>query len=619
MADDYGIGRPTVRQATETLIRRGILAPRRGAGTFVRERSAHVDLFSLGGTLRSFSEQGIALETRIVEGPDRVDLDRDAGDLDPPPHRFQARSAFRVLRLGAVDARPVLLEELWFDAAVFPGLDTLELAGSLALGGGRQPLPPRAQWRRATLPRFRRWASGKRGCWARRPGVPCFASSGGWISPRQAARSSREWTAGPTSSTSPRGSEAPMDDRGYFGRFGGAYIPEILVATFDELADAFASAQADPAFWDAYVTLMGSYSCRPTPITFAENLTRHFGGARIYIKREDLNHTGAHKANNVMGQGLLVKRMGKRRVIAETGAGQHGVATATMAARMGFECTIYMGAVDVERQRPNVFWMERLGATVVPVTEGQPDAQGRHQRGVPRTGSPTWIRTHYALGTACGPHPFPSMVTWFQSIIGQEARRQILDVAGALPNRVYACVGGGSNAMGIFSGFLEDQGVELVGVEAGGHGLETGEHATRLASTDASVGVAQGYKTYFLQDPDGQMRETHSVAAGLDYVGVSPILSHLHEDGRVRIEAATDKEVVDALALTVRKEGLIPALESSHAFAQAFREAPELCADDVVLINQSGRGDKDIFTVADAFDDPGWKAFIREKAREYDA
>jgi tryptophan synthase beta chain len=408
-----------------------------------------------------------------------------------------------------------------------------------------------------------------------------------------------------------------MDDRGYFGRFGGAYIPEILVATFDELADAFAAVKADSAFWDEYVALMGSYSCRPTPITFAENLTRHFGGARIYIKREDLNHTGAHKANNVMGQGLLMQRMGKRRVIAETGAGQHGVATATMAARMGFDCTIYMGEVDVARQRPNVFWMERLGATVVPVTEGS-----RTLKDAINEAFRDWVTnmdtTHYALGTACGPHPFPEMVTFFQSIIGQEARHQIVETAGALPDRVYACVGGGSNAMGIFSGFMEDTRVELVGVEAAGRGLDSGQHAARLACDDATVGVAQGYKTYFLQDDDGQMRETHSVAAGLDYVGVSPILSHLHETGRVRIEAATDKEVVDALALTVRKEGLIPALESSHAFAQAFREAPDLSSDQAILINQSGRGDKDIFTVADAFDDPGWKQFIQDKAREYD-
>jgi len=344
---------------------------------------------------------------------------------------------------------------------------------------------------------------------------------------------------------------------------------------------------------------MSTYSCRPTPLTFAENLTSHFGGGRIYIKREDLNHTGAHKANNVMGQGLLVKRMGKSRVIAETGAGQHGVATATMAAKFGLQCTIYMGEVDVERQRPNVFWMERLGAEVVPVREGT-----RILKDAINEAFRDWVAnmdsTHYVLGTACGPHPFPEMVCYFQSIIGQEARRQILEREGKLPARVYACVGGGSNAMGIFSGFMDDP-VQLVGVEAGGEGLDSGRHAVRLSSKDASVGIAQGYKTYFLQDADGQMKETHSVAAGLDYVGVSPILAHLKETGRVRFEAATDREVVDALALTIRREGLIPALESAHAFVQAFKEAPKLSREDILIINQSGRGDKDIFTIADAF------------------
>jgi tryptophan synthase beta chain len=306
-----------------------------------------------------------------------------------------------------------------------------------------------------------------------------------------------------------------MRERGYYGRFGGAYIPEILVPTFDELAEAFAEAQADPAFLREYEEVMASYSCRPTPLTFAGNLTAHFGGARIYIKREDLNHTGAHKANNVMGQGLLVRRMGKRRVIAETGAGQHGVATATMAARFGLECTVYMGEVDVHRQRPNVFWMQQLGAEVVPVTQGT-----RILKDAINEAFRDWVTnmesTHYVLGTACGPHPFPEMVAWFQSILGREARRQVLE-----------------------------------------------------------------------------------------------------QTGRARFEAATDDEVVEAMRLTMRKEGLIPALESAHAFVQAFKEAPTLGPDDVVVVNQSGRGDKDIFTVADAFQDPGWREFIRAKAAEY--
>lgn len=409
-----------------------------------------------------------------------------------------------------------------------------------------------------------------------------------------------------------------MHDRGYYDRFGGAYLPEILVATFDELELAFDEAKAEPGFWNEYEELMGSYSCRPTPLTFAGNLTEHFGGARIYVKREDLNHTGAHKLNNVMGQGVLVKRLGKTRVIAETGAGQHGVATATMAAKFGFECTIYMGEVDVARQRPNVFWMERLGATVIPVKDGTRTLKDAMNAAF-RDWATNMDTTHYVIGTACGPHPFPTLVTYFQSIIGKECRRQVLEATGGLPRRVYACVGGGSNAMGIFSGFLDDPEVELVGVEAGGEGLETHRHAARLASSDAPVGVAQGYKTYFLQDADGQMRETHSVAAGLDYVGVSPILAHYKESGRVRFEAATDVQVKEALSLTMRKEGLIPALESSHAFVQAFAEAGSLSRDDVIVINQSGRGDKDIFTVADAYGDPAWEEFIKQKADQYGA
>jgi tryptophan synthase beta chain len=408
-----------------------------------------------------------------------------------------------------------------------------------------------------------------------------------------------------------------MINRGYYGNYGGAFLPEILVATFDALEIEFEKIKNDPLFWNAYEALMSSYSCRPTPLTFAGNLTKEFGGARIYIKREDLNHTGAHKANNVMGQGMLVQRMGKRRVIAETGAGQHGVATATMAAKFGFDCTIYMGEVDVLRQRPNVFWMEQLGATVVPVTDGT-----RILKDAINEAFRDWVThmdtTHYVLGTACGPHPFPEMVSYFQSIIGKEARKQILEAEGKLPTRVYACVGGGSNAMGIFSGFFDDP-VELVGVEAGGRGLDSGMHASRLKSKDGSPGIAQGYKTYFLQDDDGQMRETHSISAGLDYVGVSPILAHLHDQGKARFESATDDEVVAALKLTMRKEGIIPALESAHAFARAFKEAPSLSTEDVVIINQSGRGDKDIFTVADAVADPKWKEFIIEKAREYHA
>ena len=403
--------------------------------------------------------------------------------------------------------------------------------------------------------------------------------------------------------------------KGYFGQWGGAFIPEVLHATFVQLNDEYKKLRQDPAFWQEYIDLMGNYSCRPTPLTFAENLSDYLGGARIYIKREDLNHTGAHKANNVMGQGLLVRRMGKKRVIAETGAGQHGVATATMAARFGFDCTIYMGEEDVARQRPNVFWMEKLGATVVPVTNGSRTLKDAINEAF-RDWVTTMDETHYVFGTACGPHPFPEMVAWFQSIIGLEARKQIMAQHGRMPARVYACVGGGSNAMGIFQGFL-DEDVELIGVEAGGKGLDTDQHASRMVGDRAAPGVAQGYKTMFLQDDDGQMRSTHSIAAGLDYVGISPILSDLGEQGRVRFEATTDTEVLEALTMSMEKEGIIPALESSHAFVQAIKEAPKMDRDEAIIINMSGRGDKDIFTIAHAFDDPSWKQFIIDRADSY--
>ena len=409
-----------------------------------------------------------------------------------------------------------------------------------------------------------------------------------------------------------------MQRPGYLGQFGGAFIPEILVATLEELKAVFQEIKKDASFWEGFKNLMATYSCRPTPVTYCDNLSRHFGGPRFYLKREDLNHTGAHKLNNVMGQGLVVRQMGKSRVIAETGAGQHGVATATMAAKFGFQCTIYMGEVDVARQRPNVFWMEQLGASVIPVKDGSRTLKDAINEAL-RDWATNMDTTHYVLGTVCGPHPFPEMVAFFQSIIGLEAREQMLRQVDRLPNRVYACVGGGSNAMGIFSGFFDDRDVELVGVEAGGEGLDTQKHASRLASAHGSVGVAQGYKTYFLQDDEGQMLETHSVAAGLDYIGVSPILAAHHEQGTARFEAATNAEVLAAAQLTMKKEGIIPALESAHALACAFREAPSMTSDDIVLINLSGRGDKDIFTIADAFGDDTWKNFITNKAESYSA
>ena len=402
------------------------------------------------------------------------------------------------------------------------------------------------------------------------------------------------------------------DASGYYGDYGGMFIPEILRTTFDELIAAFNEAKADAGFWQSYVDVMQNYSCRPTPVTPLENFAETLGGKfQVFCKREDLNHTGAHKANNCMGQGLLVQRMNKKRVIAETGAGQHGVATATMAARMGLECPVYMGAVDVERQRPNVFWMEQLGATVISVTEGTATLKDAINAAM-RDWSESMETTHYVLGTTCGPHPFPEMVAWFQSIIGQESRQQMLKINGKLPDKIYACVGGGSNASGVFLPFLEDTEVELVGVEAGGHGLDSGQHAARFSG--GTVGVAQGYKTYFFQDDEGQMMHTHSIAAGLDYIGVSPILSHLHDQKRIRFTSAADDVVISATKLLMRTEGIIPALESAHAFAAVVEEAPDIPDGTQVLINLSGRGDKDIFNIAEAIGDEKWDEFLRTKA-----
>jgi tryptophan synthase beta chain len=408
----------------------------------------------------------------------------------------------------------------------------------------------------------------------------------------------------------------PAGREGYYGEYGGVFLPEILQSTIQELQECFRKCKNDEKFWSEYIEILKNYSGRPTPITYLPNLSKQLGGAQIYVKRDDLNHTGSHKINNVIGQGLLCKRLGKNRVIAETGAGQHGFATATMAARFGLDCTIYMGEVDVARQRPNVFWMENLGAQVISVTDGQKtlkDAINECMR--------DWVSnmadTHYVLGTACGPHPFPEMVSWFQSVIGLEAREQLLELTGSLPDRVYACVGGGSNAIGIFQGFLDFDSVELIGCEAGGLGVESNLHAARLAYSDASVGVAQGFKTYFLQNGQGNMLKTHSIAAGLDYIGINPIFSYLWEENKVRFEAATDEEVKEALRLTMRSEGLIPALETAHAFVTAIKEAPHMGRNEIILINQSGRGDKDIFTIADALDDQKWKSFINEKSDQY--
>ena len=409
--------------------------------------------------------------------------------------------------------------------------------------------------------------------------------------------------------------EKPLlpDERGYFGEFGGAYVPEILRPNLQELTAAFAAVRNDANFWAEYWRELTTFSGRPTPVTPLPNLSRHLGGAQIFLKREDLGQTGAHKVNNVIGQGLLARRIGKTRIIAETGAGQHGVATATMAARFGFEAVIYMGAEDVERQRPNVFWMEQMGAKVVAVEAGARTLKDAINEAL-RDWSANFATTHYLLGTACGPHPFPALVTWLQSVAGTEARAQMLALTGRLPDRVYACIGGGSNSLGIFQGFLGDAGVTLVGAEAGGKGSGIGDHASRIAGGQGTRGIAQGYETIFLQTPEGQMVDTHSVAAGLDYVGVSPLIAHLASQGQVKMVSALDSEVVEAVKLLMRFEGIIPALESAHGLAAAFRDAPKLSPKDILLVNLSGRGDKDIFTVASALGDTSWAQFLRHKA-----
>jgi tryptophan synthase beta chain len=382
---------------------------------------------------------------------------------------------------------------------------------------------------------------------------------------------------------------------GRFGKYGGRYVPETLMPAVLELEHAYVEALADPAFFEELHRLHRTYTGRPTPITFAARLTAECGGARIFLKREDLAHTGAHKINNALGQGLLARRMGKRRIIAETGAGQHGVATATVCALLGLDCVVYMGVEDMRRQRPNVFRMHLLGAEVRGVTSGSctlKDAINEAMR--------DWVTnpdSYYLLGSALGPHPYPTMVRDFQSVIGQEAREQIQQQIGRLPDVIVACVGGGSNAIGIFHPFIGDSGVRLIGVEAGGEGVATGRHAARFAG--GRPGVLQGTHSYVLQDADGQIAATHSVSAGLDYASVGPEHAFLHDTARAEYVAATDEEALAAFQILCRTEGIIPALESAHAIAEAVRLAPTLPTDAVILVNLSGRGDKDIFTVAE--------------------
>jgi tryptophan synthase beta chain len=387
------------------------------------------------------------------------------------------------------------------------------------------------------------------------------------------------------------------DCRGRFGPYGGRYVPETLVAPLEELERAYAGARLDPSFEVELDSMLRNFAGRPTPLQFASRLTEQFGGARVYLKREDLLHTGAHKINNCIGQGLLAVRMGKRRVIAETGAGQHGVATATVAARLGLACTVYMGTEDMERQRLNVFRMRLLGAEVIGV-----DAGSRTLKDAINEAMRDWVTnvrtSHYLLGSVLGAHPYPQMVRDFHKVIGEEAREQILRVEGRVPELLIACVGGGSNSIGLFNAFLGDPTVKMVGVEAGGRGKSLGEHAARLCAaqgfTGARPGVLQGTYTHLLQTPDGQISTTHSVSAGLDYPAVGPQHAWLADRGRVQYTAASDEEAIAAAKLLARMEGIIPALESAHALAELPRRAPRMAKDEVIIVNLSGRGDKDM-------------------------
>lgn len=387
------------------------------------------------------------------------------------------------------------------------------------------------------------------------------------------------------------------DEFGHFGIFGGRYVAETLMPLILEVEKSYETAKADPNFQAELDQFLAHYVGRPSPLYFAERLTEYFGGPKIYFKRDELNHTGAHKINNCMGQILLARRMGKKRIIAETGAGQHGVATATVCARFGLECVVYMGATDIERQAPNVFRMKLLGAKVVPVTSGTAtlkDAMNDALR--------DWVAnvsdTYYLIGTVAGPHPYPAMVRDFQSVIGSEAREQILAAEGRLPDSLVACIGGGSNAMGLFYPFLDDSDVRIIGVEAAGHGIESGKHAASL--TGGSPGILHGNRTYLLQDDDGQIHDAHSISAGLDYPGIGPEHSWLNDNGRVEYVSVRDDEALEMFQLCSSLEGIIPALEPSHALAHIKKIASDLPAEHLMIMNMCGRGDKDVFTVADA-------------------
>ncbi len=386
------------------------------------------------------------------------------------------------------------------------------------------------------------------------------------------------------------------DKDGHFGIYGGRYVAETLMPLILSVEQAWDDAKEDPTFWSEFFNLARDYIGRPSPLYFAEAVTRHLGGAKVYFKRDELNHTGAHKINNCLGQILLAKRMGKKRIIAETGAGQHGVATATVCALFDMPCTVFMGATDVERQKPNVFRMKLLGAEIVPVTSGASTLKDAMNEALRH-----WVAhvddTFYIIGTAAGPHPYPAMVRDFQSVIGNETKEQIVEREGRLPDSLVACIGGGSNAIGLFHPFLDDPEVSMIGVEAGGHGVETGEHAASL--TGGKPGVLHGNRTYLLQNDDGQITEAHSISAGLDYPGIGPEHSWLHDQGRVNYVSVTDTEALEAFQALSKLEGIIPALEPSHAFAHVMKMAPNLPKDHIIVMNLCGRGDKDIFTVAE--------------------
>ncbi len=399
---------------------------------------------------------------------------------------------------------------------------------------------------------------------------------------------------------------------GHFGAFGGRYVPEILVPIMDDLRDAFFDAVEDVSFVEELIKLHQNYTGRPTPLYHCENLSAKLDGAQIFMKNEGLLHTGAHKINHCLGQALIAKRMGKKRVIAETGAGQHGLATATVCAKFGLDCTVYMGVKDYARQRPNVFWMEQLGATVIPVTDGDQtlrDAINAALRDL--ISQPE--ETHYLLGTVCGPNPYPVMNTYFQKIIGEEVRTQIEDQTGGSPDYLVACVGGGSNALGLFYDFLDDEQVKMIGVEAGGKGVDGQDHAARFHG--GSVGVAEGFKSYFLQNDDGQLSSTHSISAGLDYAGVGPQIAYLQESKRVQFSYAKDDEVISAYQLLAQTEGVFAALESSHAVAEVIKLAPTLRKDQSIVFNCSGRGDKDLFIVTKELRDDGFQEFLADELR----